>query len=140
MLRCYIFLLFIVIEIFRYCMINIIMLRHSYLVNGRILIMMLCFNILNCLDISYRDLWIICYELCLLTGGLDPIYKRNSVEFSINFQEIENLKIVSLGYVLGFRFSNRLWYRDALWVLGWISGNWISFKDMHQLSCVDLLI
>ena len=46
-----------------------------------------------------------CY---FLAGGLDPIYRRNSVEFSIHFQELENLKIMSLGWALGPHFSNGL--------------------------------
>ena len=31
-----------------------------------------------------------------LTGGLDPVYKWNSVEFLIDFWELENLEIMSL--------------------------------------------
>ena len=72
------------------------------------MIMMLCFNVLNCLDISYHDLWIICYELCFLTRGLDTIYKRNSVEFLVDFWKLENLEIMPIGWVFGSRFSNGL--------------------------------
>ena len=43
-----------------------------------------------------------------LIGGLDPVYKRNSAEFLIDFQELENLEIMSLGWILGSCFSNML--------------------------------
>ena len=65
--------------------------RHSCLVDGCILIIILCFIILNCLDISYWDLWIIRYKLCFLIGGLGHVYKLNFAEFLIDFQELENL-------------------------------------------------
>ena len=45
---------------------------------------------------------------CFLTGGLDLVYKQNSVEFLIHFRELENLEIMSLDWVLGSRFSNGL--------------------------------
>ena len=41
-----------------------------------------------------------------LTGDLDPVFRENSVEFSIDFLEIENLGIRPLGGF--FRFSNEL--------------------------------
>ena len=45
---------------------------------------------------------------CFLIGGLGLKYRRNSVEFLIDFQELENLEIMSLGWILGSRFSNGL--------------------------------
>ena len=53
-----------------------------------------------CIDINY--------ELCFLTRGLGLVYKRNSTEFSIDFQKLKNLEIVPLGWVLDSFFSNKL--------------------------------
>ena len=48
------------------------------------------------------------YKLCFLTEGLGHIYKRNSIEFLVDFWKLENLEIVPLGWVLGSCFSNGL--------------------------------
>ena len=63
------------------------------------------FNVLNCLDISYRDFWIICYELCFLTRGLDPVYKWNSIKYLIDFWELESLEILSLDWASSLLFQ-----------------------------------
>ena len=39
------------------------------------------------------------YELHFLTRGLGLVYRQNSIEFLINFQELVNLEIMSLGWV-----------------------------------------
>ena len=69
-------------------------------------------------DSLKKTAWISCigiceilYETVFLAGGLDPGYKRNSVEFSVDFRELENLEIMSLSWVSGFRFSNGLCYQ-----------------------------
>ena len=49
-----------------------------------------------------------CFELYFLVRGLDSVYKWNSVEFLIDFQELENLEIMFVGWVSGSRFSNEL--------------------------------
>ena len=55
------------------------------------------------------------------------------------FPRVRNfLKILSYRSGWDFCFSNELWYRDALWILGWILRNWIPLKDMRQLPRVDL--
>ena len=64
-----------------------------------------------------------CFELYFLVGGLDSVYKRNFVKFLVDFRELENLEIMSLDWVSGSRFSNGLRYRNALRVLGWVTGN-----------------
>ena len=46
------------------------------------------------------------YKLYFLARGLNLVYRQNSVQFSIDFWELENLEIMSLGWVLGSRFSN----------------------------------
>ena len=38
-----------------------------------------------------------------LIRGLDPVYKWNSIEFSIDFRELKNLGIMSLGWVFVFQ-------------------------------------
>ena len=63
------------------------------------------------------------YELCFLTRGLGPVYKRNSVEFLIDFKELKSLEIMSLGWPSSSHFSNGLSYRNALQVLGWVTKN-----------------
>ena len=47
-------------------------------------------------------------ELYFLAGGLDPIFKRSSIEFLVDFWKLENLEIMSLGWVLGSCLSNGL--------------------------------
>ena len=49
-----------------------------------------------------------CVSTMYLIRGLDPVYRRNSVEFLIDFRKLENLEIMSLDCVLGFYFSNGL--------------------------------
>ena len=39
-----------------------------------------------------------------------------------------------------FRFSNGLWYRNVLRVLGWVLKNCDPYKDMQQLKCIDLRV
>ena len=43
-----------------------------------------------------------------LTRSLDPIYRWNSAEFSIDFRELENLAIMPNRLGMGSRFSNGL--------------------------------
>ena len=50
----------------------------------------------------------IVFQTVYLIGDLDPVYKWNFVKFSIDFLELENLEVMSLGWALGFRFSNKL--------------------------------
>ena len=78
------------------------------------------------------------YINCIFDRGLDSIFKRNYVAFLVDFRELKNLEIMSLDWISSSRFSNELWYHDALQVLGWISRNWVSFKDMQRLTRVDI--
>ena len=75
-----------------------------------------------------------------MADGLDPVYKRNSPECLVDFRELESLETMSLGWVLGSHFSNGLWYRNVLRVLGWILGNWEPFKDTRLLSHVNFRV
>ena len=64
----------------------------------------------NCFDTGYPISGFVDF-LCfnyVFDKGLDPVYRRNSVEFLIDFRKLENLEIMSLGWVLGSRFSNWL--------------------------------
>ena len=47
------------------------------------------------------------YNLGFLARGLDPVYKRNSGEFLVDFLELVSLEIMSLGWVLGSHFFKR---------------------------------
>ena len=72
--------------------VNFIIPRHSSLVNGLLFsISVISFNFLI-LDIPFRDLWLqifIC--CCFLTRGLGLRNRRNSAEFSIEFQKLGNI-------------------------------------------------
>ena len=85
------------------------MLRHSYLVGGRIYDDNdLLLNVLTAWisRIGIYGLYVL--QTLDLTGGLDPVYRTNSVEFLVDFRELESLEIMSLGWVLGSHFSNGL--------------------------------
>ena len=41
---------------------------------------------------------------CFFIGGLSQKYRRNSIKFLVDLQELENLEIMSLGLILGFHF------------------------------------
>ena len=76
----------------------------NYLVGGHIYCYNILMNWISFLGIcGYR--FINCY---FLAGGLDFVYRQNSIEFLVDFWELENLEIMSLGWVLGSYFSNRL--------------------------------
>ena len=65
-------------------------------------------------------------------------FKWNSIEFSVEFQMLENL--LSLGRLIGWvgvPFFKRAMIPDALRVFGWVLRNRDSLKDMRQLSRVD---
>ena len=64
--------------------------RHGCLVGGHILMMTLCFCHFKLSEYPVSGFVSYCFELYFLTGGLDSVYKRNSVKFSIDFQELEN--------------------------------------------------
>ena len=59
---------------------------HSCLVGGRYLL----YDIFDDMDIPFKDPWLLFYKLLYLIEGLGLEYRRNYVEFSINFLEFEN--------------------------------------------------
>ena len=65
-------------------------------------------------------------------------YKQNSVEFSIKFQVLGNLLslVRPIGWV-GIPYFKGAKVSDALWVHGWVLGNWDPIKDTWWLPRVD---
>ena len=57
-----------------------------------------------------RFMVVVVYELYLLSRGFSSVYKRNSVEFLVDFQELEYFRNLLLSSFKGrdFRFSNGL--------------------------------
>ena len=93
---------------------------HNYWVSGRIsLLMTICFQ---CLMIGYpiERFVLVCYiKYCFLVGDLSPIYRRNSVEFLVDFWELKLLEITWLiGWVRVSIFFERAMISYVLRVIG----------------------
>ena len=56
-----------------------------------------------------------------LLGGLEPVYKWKFTKFLVDFQELESLEIMSLDWILGFRFSKGY---DIVMPYGFLAGFW----------------
>ena len=101
-----------------------------------------CFEMILWLDILWRDLWLFWLSnYFFILGDLFLVFKRYSVEFSVDVQVLEYFGLSCCHTSLGIYFLNEFWYRYMPYgFLGGILGNWGPFSDMRRFSLVDFRV